>query len=209
MLRRNKDLDTKQIPFFAGEIRKGVSLQFHKDLYFILMQGTWLQLIVFIILAYLISNLFFASLYVQWPYAISEQRVVSFWDAFFFSIQTMSTIGYGLLHPSSLTSNIIVSIESAYGMIATAGITGVVFAKLSKPNAKILFSRNILDTVVNGHRVLCFRMGNIRGNDIVDARLNLSALIEEKTTEGQEIARIYDLKLQRDRSPFFRLSWTI
>ena len=133
----------------------------------------------------------------------------SFSDAFFFSVQTMSTIGYGTLAPNGIYSNLIVTFQAAYGLVGIAIVAGFVFAKISKPHAKILFSKQMIHSKFNGQYCLSFRIGNSRGNDIVEAKVNASALIDEKTTEGEHIRRVYDLKLKRHQTPFFKLTWNV
>ncbi|MEZ4704160.1 MAG: ion channel [Bdellovibrionota bacterium] len=198
-----------QKAFLGESIRKGVPSEYRKDFFYLLMEMTWPRLFGGIFILYILSNVFFAAIYMLLPYSISGLRSPHFWEAYFFSIQTMSTIGYGSLHPTSFASNVVVSVEAAFGLIGIATVTGIVFSKLSRPQAKILFSKNLLDTKMDGKRTLQFRIGNTRGNDIVDAKLTLSVLLDHMTAEGQDMRRIHELKLLRDRTPFFRLTWSV
>ncbi len=190
-------------------LKKGVPSDLKKDLYFFLMQASWTQVIVGFAFVYFLANLFFASLYLLDPMAISEGNLTNkFLNAFFFSVQTMTTIGYGAITPLSAYANVIVTLEAAFGLIATAVMTGIVYAKLSKPSAKILFSRNILFTTLDGQKVLTWRVGNVRGNNIIDANMALSALVDHTSKEGEHLRKIVNLELVRNHSPFFKFTWS-
>jgi inward rectifier potassium channel len=189
-------------------IRKGLPNDFKKDLYFYFVESSWYQLFIALFFVYILSNVLFAGLYLMSPDSIIN-ATNTFSEAFFFSIQTMSTIGYGTLAPSGFYANMIVTIEAAFGIVSVACVTGLIFAKISKPNAKILFSRNIINSPMNGKNSISFRVSNARGNDIVEASISLSALVDEVSIEGSHITRIKDLKLIRSKSPFFKLSWLV
>ena len=189
-------------------IQKGVPNDFKNDLYYSFMEASWTQVFVVFFLFYLISNVFFASLYISTGDPIAHSNG-GFWDAFFFSVQTMSTIGYGVLAPQHFSTNILVTIEAAYGLLTVAVMTGLIFSKLSSPTAQVLFSQNLLDTSVNSERVLTFRMGNARGNDLIEAKVTLTALIDQVTEEGETYRQIVDLPLKRAESPFFRMTWSV
>lgn len=187
----------------------GVKNSFNKDLYYYVIEASWFQVYFLFLTFYLFSNLLFATLYFIIPNSLSGPTSLTFADYFYFSVQTMSTIGYGVLSPQGHVANILVTIEAAFGLISVAVLTGLVFAKISKPYAKIRFSKNAIINDFDGVPCLSFRMGNIRGNDIVEANVTLSALMDEQTVEGQSFRRIYDLKLKRSYTPFFKLSWTL
>lgn len=179
-----------------------------KDVYFHLLNMSWTKLVLSVFFLYLIGNLLFGFLFTLIPNSINGQTP-EFEQAFHFSIQTMSTIGYGSLVPTGSLANFLVLVESFIGIIAVAVMTGVVFAKISRPKARIRFSKNILITNYDGIKSVCLRIGNTRGNDIVEAKVHLSALFNEETKEGERVRRIYNLELNRDYSPFFKLSWLI
>lgn len=179
-----------------------------RDLYYFLIKLSWKKFFGLIFFLFISINTLFASLYYIVPNALSLQSA-SWWDCFFFSVQTFSTIGYGVLSPHSFFANILVTLEAAMGLISTAIITGIVFSKFSRPKSRILFSKQILIQTMNNKRVLSFRVGNHRANDLIDVEMIVTALIQEKTPEGVQISRMNELKLQRNRSSFFSLSWTI
>ena len=190
-------------------IRKGTPNEFRKDFYFFLMEGSWLRVMATFGFIFLVLNLFFAGLFVLQPDSISTSRPNSFIDAFFFSIQTMSTIGYGTMSPVSTYGHIMVSFEVIIGLVSVALLTGLIFAKASRAKASIMFSKNIILTKRHGKNILMFRTGNARGNDVVDAGISLHLLVDDFSPEGDHIRRIKDLKLSRSRSPLFTMSWTI
>lgn len=136
-------------------------------------------------------------------------RALSFADAFFFSVQTMSTIGYGTLSPATAYGHAVVTFEAAVSILGVAVVTGFVFAKVSRPKASVLFSDVMVLTRMHGERVLMFRAGNARGNEIADANLQVTVLIDELSDEGHHIRRLRTLPLKRDRSPLFVLTWGV
>lgn len=188
----------------------GVSRRFSSDIYYFLISATWTQLFSIITSFYFLVNLVFGFLYYLSPSSISGVSDQSdYWSYFFFSVQSMSTIGYGGMLPVSHYANALVTIEAIFGIFGVAAITGLVFAKFSRPTSKVLFSQDAIVYKRNGVDTLSFRVGNARGNDIVDATINLSLLVEEVTQEGEELRRVYDLPLLRSRTPFFRLTWSV
>ena len=180
-----------------------------RDIYYYVIESSWSHIFIMFFSIYLISNFLFATLYYIIPDSIHSSGPITFYDCFYFSVQTMATIGYGALSPQGHLSNILVTIEAAFGLIGVAITTGLIFAKISRPYAKIRFSQNAVINIFDGIGCLSFRIGNIRGNDIVEANVTLTALIDEKTQEGIHLRRMYDLKLQRSYSPFFNLTWNL
>jgi inward rectifier potassium channel len=189
-------------------VRLGLKRGPFSDLYHFLLKTTWLRLVALFVALYVILNALFALAYMAQPGAIENARPGSFFDAFFFSVQTMATIGYGKMTPVSAFANVLVSIEALFGLLGFAMATGLIFAKFSRPTSRVLFSRVAVIAPRDGVPSLFFRMGNERANLVVEAQLGVTLLRNEVTAEGERIRRIYDLKLQRARSPVFTLSWT-
>jgi inward rectifier potassium channel len=190
-------------------VRKGAPSELRQDLYFYLIDGSWWRVGAVFTFTFIILNAFFAALYVLEPGSIANARPNNFVDAYYFSVQTMSTIGYGSLSPGSDWGNAIVTIEAVVGMVGVAVVTGLVFAKLSRPNSGVAFSQPLVITRMHGKDVLNFRAGNTRGNDVVDATMTLTVLMDELTPEGHHMRRLHDLRLVRNRSPLFRLTWSV
>lgn len=204
-----KDAKDARRTIFDDPIKVGLPPSAGSDLYYYFVNASWSKLTLALVLIYLAINVVFAVLYLLAPGTIAGGTLNQFMDAFFFSVQTMATIGYGALTPVGGYSNFIVTIEAAVGLLGTAVITGLVFAKISKPQAKVIFSDNILIHNLNGKRTMTLRLGNIRGNDIIEARVHVSVLKQEKTLEGEVVNRIHELKLVRSTSPTMRLTWNI
>jgi inward rectifier potassium channel len=140
---------------------------------------------------------------------VDNARPGSFTDAFFFSVQTMATIGYGTMAPRSFTSNVLVSIEAMSGLTALAVVTGLVFARFSRPTARVRFSRVAVISPRDGVPSLMFRAVNQRSNRIVEAQIHVVLSRWETTKEGENMRRFYDLTLSRARNALFSLSWTV
>jgi inward rectifier potassium channel len=154
------------------------------DLYHGLLTASWPRLVLIVAACYVMGNSLFALGYLLDPGGIDHARAGSFRDAFFFSIQTMATIGYGQMVPHSLFANILVTLEALVGVVGFALMTGLVFAKFSRPSARVLFSRVAVITQWDGIPSLLFRMANARGDQIVEAQIHLVLAREEITPEA-------------------------
>jgi inward rectifier potassium channel len=181
----------------------------HGDFYARLMDMSWSYVTAIIIGYYLAANTLFALAYMEIPEGIENARPGSFQDAFFFSVQTMATIGYGKLVPVSMPANILVTLEALFGFGFFAVVTGLLFAKFSRPTARVLFSNIAVICPYNGTPHLMIRLANQRENRIVDASAQLVVLRTETTAEGLRMRRFYDMKLVRNRVPFMQLTWTL
>ena len=179
------------------------------DLYHRTLRMGWCSFLVAAALLYIAANLFFAVLFVLEPGGIANAQPGSFWDAFFFSVETFATIGYGQMYPATFYANVVMSVESAVGILFVAIATGLVFARFSRPTARILFSRVAVIGPYNGQPVLSFRLANQRRNRILQAEVAVTLLRDEETQEGTMIRRFYDLKLARYRTPVFAMSFTV
>ena len=195
---RNRDPIVKSAP---NELRR--------DIFFFLMESSLPRFFGLLTIIYVALNCVFAALYLLEPGSVANIREGSLADAFFFSVQTMATIGYGVMAPHSTYAHTLVVIESVFGLLGVALITGLTFAKALRPKASVLFSDNMLIGNHYGKRTLMFRAGNARGNEVVDATVQVSILKNDLSPEGQKLRKLYDLKLRRDRSPIFNLSWLV
>ena len=177
------------------------------DLYHYLVTASWPALIGLIAAAFTIVNLVFATGYYL-DGGVENAHYRSFADMFFFSIQTMATIGYGKMVPATMFSNVLVSIEALTGLLALALMTGLVFAKFSRPTARVRFSRYMVIGPRDGTTSLMIRMANMRANRIVEANIHVVFARQETTVEGESLRRFYDLAMTRNRSAMFAFSWT-
>lgn len=179
-----------------------------RDLYHAALRATWPATIGVIVVSFLLANLLFAVGY--WLVGgVAHAREDSLVDAFFFSVQTMGTIGYGAMYPESLAAHLLVVAESVVGLLITALATGLVFAKFSQPTSRIAFSSHAVIFPINGVPTLSVRVGNERENTISEATVRMLMLRTERTDEGMLFYRMHDLKLERERSPAIRRSWTV
>ncbi len=179
------------------------------DVYHVLLTATWRRLIAIIVALYALVNVVFATLYVAGGDCIENARPGSFLDAYFFSVQTMATIGYGKMLPKTVFANALVTVEALTGMLFVAMATGLLFAKFSRPTARVLFSRVAVVSRRDGKPTLMFRLANTRGNQIVEATLRVVLARQERTQEGEEVRRFHDVALVRNTISFFALSWTV
>lgn len=186
----------------------GVWHSYWSDPYHMLLTIPWSGFLLLIVLMYGMLNALFALAYLAGGNSIANAQTGSFWDAFFFSVQTLASIGYGALYPQTLYANAVVTIEALVGLLGFAVVTGLAFARFSQSTARVLFSRFAVVTHYNGIPTLMFRTANQRGNQIVEAQMRVYLLQDEISLEGQFMRRLYPLRLLRSQSPSFALTWT-
>jgi inward rectifier potassium channel len=180
-----------------------------RDFYHWVLTIPWWAFYVCLAGAYLGLNLVFASLYWLDPGGVANTRPHSFIDNFFFSVETISTIGYGVMTPKSLYANLVMTAEAFTGLGMVAIATGLIFSRVSRPTARVLFSRIAVITPFDGVPALTFRAANQRGNQILEAEASVSLFGEVTTLEGHKMRRFQTLQLVRSRQPMFALSWTL
>ncbi len=181
--------------------------------YHALLTMSWMKFLSLAAGFYLLVNALFACGYLLCgPGALQgpqDGRIHSeFLRAYFFSVQTLATIGYGHISPAGLEANLLVTVESLVGLMGFALVTGMLFARFSRPTAKILFSNTAVIAPYRSITAFEFRIANQRSNQIVEleARVLYSRL---EMSEGRRVRRFYDLNLERQKVIFFPLSWTI
>lgn len=208
LLNRKKGFDVVSNRRF-DVVRKGLTHSKWRDPYHLLLTLDWSQFLALSVVSYLVLNTVFALLYLAGGDCLKNARPGSFADAFFFSVQTMATIGYGAIYPNTDYANILVSIEAFAGLMGVAVGTGLMFARFSRPTARVLFSRVAVIAPLNGVPTLIFRTANERRNQILEAQLGVSLLRNEITIEGEPMRRFYDLQLVRNQTRNFSLTWTV
>lgn len=187
----------------------GLRRQWFADLYHRTLTITWPRFLALGLASYLLINLVFATLYLLQAGSINNAREGSFPDAFFFSVETIATIGYGVMSPATLYANLLMTVESAMGLLLVALTTGLVFARFSRPTARVLFSRVAVIGPHNGKPTLTVRLANERRNQMLAAQVSMTLVRDELTEEGVLLRRFHDLKLVRDRSPIFAMTFTV
>jgi inward rectifier potassium channel len=199
--------------YSAGRLRyesRGLRVTPLSDLYHFLMKTAWWKLLGSFGVMYVAVNALFALAYwLGGPGTVVNARPGSYADAFWFSVQTFATIGYGFLAPGTTYANLLVTLESFGGMLSVALGTGILFAKFSRPMARVGFSKNAIVGLRNGQPCLMCRIANRRGNALLDASLQAHVLIDEVSSEGHRMRRAHPLKLERSGMPMFTLAWTL
>lgn len=199
VIQRTEDYEVRLIGGHAAGLR---------DLYHALLRVPWWGALAAIVGGYLGLNVVFAALFVATG-GIANAEPGSFADAFFFSVQTMGTIGYGSMYPATRFANALVVAESVTGLVVTALSTGLVFARFSQTRARVVFSSRAAIAPMDGAPTLMVRVGNERHNQIVGATFRASLTRTTRTKEGVTIYRAEDLALARDRAPALSRSWMI
>ena len=180
-----------------------------RDLYHQALQLSWPRFLLLGVLLFLVLNTVFAVLYSLQPAGITDLQPGSLSQAFFFSVQTLATIGYGRWSPVSIYSNSVVTVETLMGVSTIAVFTALAFARFARPTAKIVFSRRMVVSRFDGAPTLMLRLANERANQILEARVSLSLLRDERTLEGEYIRRLHDLRLVRDHTPVLGMSFLV
>ena len=193
--------------------RTGLSQISPRNLYHFLLTMSWTMFLGLVLLLYFLSNIVFGLIYSSLGAGSlvdtsSEPTVNLFLRGFFFSVQTFATIGYGTIHPVGIVPNLLVTIESYYSLLANALITGLVFARFSRPTAKIIFSKTAIVAPYRNIEGFMFRLVNSRKNQLIElkAQVLLSRFVEK---DGAMIRSFDLLKLERERVSFLPLAWTI
>jgi inward rectifier potassium channel len=166
-----------------------------RDTYHWVLSLNWPRFGLALLGSYLVLHLIFAVLYAIGGRCIGEMTPGSFPEAFFFSVETLATVGYGHMYPATLYGHVVVTIEIFIGMIWIAVITGLIFVRFSRPTARIVFSRLILIGNFDGRLSLMFRVANLRHTSMVEARFRLILSRDERVKEGDEIRRFHPLKV--------------
>jgi inward rectifier potassium channel len=182
--------------------------------YHYLLTISWPRFFGFIVGAYLAANAVFAMVYVTLgPGALAGAHAKTlggrFTEAFFFSVHTLATIGYGTIAPQSLVANIVVTLETLIGLVGVAVMAGISFARFSRPVANVVFSRNAVIAPYHGGRAFMFRIVNRRSSQLVE--LETKVLLSRRKRDGATSAdrEFLNLPLERESVVFFPLSWTI
>jgi inward rectifier potassium channel len=189
--------------------KRGVSRFDLRDPYHLAVALTWPQFLAALLALYLSVNVVFAALFWLVPGSVANARPDSFADAFFFSIETLATVGYGEMYPATLYGHVVASAEIVCGLGFTAILTGLTFVRFSRPRAKLVFAANPVVAMHNGKPTLMVRIGNGLAGVLADAAAKLNVLLSETTAEGKLFRRAQELRLERAHIPLFPLNWTL
>lgn len=177
------------------------------DAYHFLRTASWPRIALLFAALFLGFNLLFALL--LWGARADITNARGFADYYWFSVQTLATIGYGVLAPNDTLSNVVVTLESLLGLGLTAVMTGVFFARFATTQARVIFSSVAVVHEFDGKPTLMFRIANARSTAVVEATVRVYLSRDELLAGGERLRRIHDLTLRRATSPIFALSWTV
>jgi inward rectifier potassium channel len=181
-----------------------------RDTYHLILTLTWPQFAALVLVVYVLINLVFAGLYVLGGRCIAELPPGSFSQAFFFSVETLATVGYGHMYPDTFYGHCVTTIEIVIGMFGMAVITGVIFIRFSRPTARILFSKCAVISSFDGIPTLMLRVANLRHIPMAEAEFRVMLFRDESIPEEEEnVRRFYALKLQFDRMIAFPVVLTL
>jgi inward rectifier potassium channel len=169
-----------------------------RDIYHLILTLTWPQFAGMVLGIYLCINLIFATLYFLGGNCIAELTPGSYSDDFFFSVETLATVGYGHAYPATLYGHCVATLEILVGLFGLAVLTGLIFVRFSRPTARIRFSEVAVVAPFNGAPTLMFRVANLRHHAMVEAEFRLLLMRSELTKEGEDIRRFYPLRLEFD-----------
>jgi len=188
-------------------VTRGQRITFFEDVYHKVLSMPWWRFFVYVAAAWVGINAVFAALYASAPGSVAGARPGDLEDAFYFSVQTFATIGYGAMSPATRFGHAVVVVEALVGTLGVALVTGVTFAKFARPTARVLFSAKAVVTLRDGVPHLVFRLANWRGNMVVEGQLRALVLLLSETREGEAVRIPFELPLVRDRTALFALTW--
>jgi len=173
------------------------------------MQASWPTFFAVVVLIFLLINVLFGLIYAALPGAIGNAEPGSLSDAFFFSVETLATVGYGNLYPASKIGHAIASVEILLGLFFLATVTGLIFARFSRPRAGLLFSRYAVIGRYEGKKAVMMRAAWTRSFPLVDVTAQLSWLEQVTDSNGRTLRRLRELELVRSHNPMLGLAWTL
>jgi inward rectifier potassium channel len=180
-----------------------------RDSYHAILSLSWPRFTAFVLGVYLALNLIFASAYMFCGPCIAGMEPGSFSAAFFFSVETLATVGYGHMYPETLYGHIVTTIEIVVGTFWLAVITGLIFVRFSRPTARIEFSNSVVIAPFDGQPALMLRVANLRHTSVVEAEFRMMFMRDERVEEDDAFRRFYPLKLQFDRMIAFPAALTL
>ena len=180
-----------------------------RDIYHFILTLSWPQFAGLVLGIYVFINLCFAMLYLLGGRCIAGLVPGSFSDVFFFSVETLATVGYGHAFPDTLYGHCVATVEIMVGLFGLAVMTGLIFVRFSRPTARIKFSEVAAVAPFNGFPTLMIRVANLRHHAMVEAEFRLLLGRSELTREGEDVRRFYPLRLQFDHLINFPAALTL
>jgi inward rectifier potassium channel len=208
---QNERMSKPQVVQLGGRevIAEGLHLNFWADISHRCMTASWPAFIGGAVLVFIVFNAIFASFYWIGNQPISNVPTAAYIDYLYFSIETLSTAGYGDMHPQTHYGHFIAAVELFTGIFSMSLMTGLIFARFSRPSARLLFAANPVISSHEGMPTLMVRFVNERHNIISNASAKLWLLKNIVSMEGATLRRFYELPLVRNEHPALALSWTL
>jgi len=189
--------------------KKGVSRFDLRDPYRLAVALTWPQFLAALLALYLAVNFVFASVFWLVPGSVANARPDSFGDAFFFSIETLATVGYGEMYPATAYARVVAAVEIVCGLSFTAILTGLTFVRFSRPRTKLIFAANPVVAIHDGKPTLMVRIGNGHAAVLTDGAAKLNIFFFDTDAAGKRFRRAQELRLERAHLPVFTIFWTL
>jgi inward rectifier potassium channel len=208
---------------FSGELRRTINANGSFNVkrkglrwrdanpYLVLIDTTWPRFLLIVAAGFLVINMIFAGLYLALGVSHLkglESDMGDFANAFFFSVHTMTTVGYGNVYPDGPWANMISSAEAATGLMVFAVATGLLYGRFSRPSARIVYSKNALIAPYQDGTALQFRVANARSNTLMNIEAKV-LLMTVEASDGELRRKFVDLPLERPQIYFFALTWTV
>ncbi len=208
---QNERTSKPRVVRLAGRevITEGLHLNFWADISHRCMTASWPAFIGGAALVFVVFNAVFALFYWIGNQPISNVPGGAYIDYLYFGIETLSTAGYGDMHPQTHYGHFIATVELFTGIFSMSLMTGLIFARFSRPSARLLFADNPVISSHDGKPTLMFRLANERHNIISNATARVWLFKNGVSMEGQSFRRFYELPLARNESPALALSWTL
>lgn len=205
---KNRSRSEIRLGFQDGRSKTPFRLEFI-DPYYWLMEIRWPAFMAATVLCFLLINFLFAFIYLAMPGSVANAKPGSLYDAFFFSVDTLATVGYGNMYPASHLSHGVAAVEIFIGLFYLATVTGLVFARFSRPRHGLLFSRNAVIGRYKKKPALMVRVAWTRSFPLLDAVAQLSWLEQVSHPDGKNFRRLRELELERSHNPIVGLGWTL
>ena len=180
-----------------------------RDVYYSTMEMNWLTFVALVTIVFVVINLAFGAIYAGLPGVIGGMAPGSIADGFFFSVETLGTVGYGNMAPATLLGHAIATAEILTGLFFSATITGLIFARFARPRDSFVFSRVAVVGAFEGRAALMVRIASIRVRPLADVNAQIAWLEHSDLADGSFLRRLVELPLARAHNPLLALSWTL
>ena len=202
---------TRRIPVNFGGMRayKSNAPSAFSDMYYSALELSWPAFFGLFVVIFLAINAFFGTIFALLPNSIANAHNGSFLDGFFFSVETLATVGYGNMAPIRYAAHAVATIEIMLGVLLTATVTGLTFARFARPRSSILFSNVAILGLHDGREALIVRIASVRARPLADVSAQFGFVEQIDVADGPSFRRVVDLPLVRQHNAMLTLSWTL